>query len=106
MGISDIIIAVIILAGAGGANLAKAHVKNTAEIVSAMPVDADDLVYFSELIDYPGSNYSTLAREWGIRPLSVEEIGQQMEQMRSGLHFSNPKQAPKISYYDIREFIY
>ncbi|HEX9077059.1 MAG TPA: radical SAM protein [Anaerolineae bacterium] len=99
-------VGLIILAGAGGANLAKAHVQHTAEIINAMPVDADDLVYFSELIDYPGSNYSALARERDIRPLSVEEIGQQMEQMRAGLHFRDPEHAPKVSYYDVREFIY
>lgn len=99
-------VGLIILAGAGGANLAQAHVQHSVEIINALPLDAEDLVYFSELVDYPGSNYSALARERGIRPLSVEEIGRQMEQLRAGFHFREPEHAPRISYYDVREFIY
>jgi radical SAM superfamily enzyme YgiQ (UPF0313 family) len=99
-------VGLIILAGAGGADLAQAHVQHSVEIINALPLDADDLVYFSELVDYPGSNYSALARERGIRPLSIEEIGRQMDQLREGFHFRDPEHAPRISYYDVREFIY
>jgi hypothetical protein len=64
------------------------------------------LVYFSELVDYPDSEYSARAREAGIRPLSIEEIEHQMAQMRSGFQFTNKDNSPRVSYYDIREFIY
>jgi radical SAM superfamily enzyme YgiQ (UPF0313 family) len=99
-------VGLVILAGAGGDRYSERHVKQTVELVNAMPLDADDLVYFSELVDYPGSEYSVRAREAGICPLSIEEIERQMAQMRAAFRFGNPERAPKISYYDIREFIY
>ncbi len=97
-------VGIVILAGAGGDKFADRHVRRTAELLNAMPLDADDLVYFSELVDYAGSTYSALAREQNIRPLTVEEIEAQMAQLRAGFHFGEP--APKVSYYDVREFIY
>ena len=96
----------VILAGAGGERHTSQHVEHTAELINAMPLDSDDLVYFSELVDYPGSEYSVRAREAGIRPLSIEEIEHQMAQMRAAFQFANKENAPKVSYYDIREFIY
>ena len=96
----------VILAGAGGERYALQHVEHTAELVNAMLLDSNDLVYFSELVDYPGSEYSARAREAGIRPLSVEEIEHQMAQMRAAFQFANKENSPKVSYYDIREFIY
>ena len=99
-------VGLVILAGAGGEKFAEQHVRRTADIVNALPLDSKDLVYFSELIDYPGSNYSALAREAGIRPLSIDEIEQQMAQMRAAFRFSDKERKPKISYYDVREFVY
>ncbi len=99
-------VGVIILAGAGGERYAAQHIRHTAEIVNAMPLDENDLVYFSELVDYPGSNYSVMAQQAGIRPLTIEEIEEQMRQMRSAFRFRHGDRAPKISYYDVREFIY
>ncbi len=99
-------VGIIILAGAGGERFAAQHVLHTAEIVNAMPLDENDLVYFSELVDYPGSSYSALAQQAGIRPLTVEEIEEQMRQMRAGFQFRNDGHTPQVSYYDVREFIY
>jgi hypothetical protein len=92
--------------GAGGEKFARHHVLQTAEIVNAMPLDENDLVYFSELVDYPGSSYSVLAQQAGIRPMTVEEIEEQTRQMRAGFRFRNDGHVPKVSYYDVREFIY
>ena len=97
---------VVILVGAGGERYAAQHVERTAELVNAMPLDSDDLVYFSELVDYPGSEYSARTQDAGIQPLSIEQIEQQMAQMRAAFQFANRDTAPKVSYYDIREFIY
>jgi hypothetical protein len=99
-------VGIIILAGAGGEKYAAPHVLQTAEIVNAMPLDENDLIYFSELVDYPGSSYSELAQQAGIRPLTVEGIEEQMRQMRAGFRFRNDGHVPKVSYYDVREFIY
>ncbi len=96
----------VILAGAGGERYALQHVEHTAELIRTMPLDAEDLVYFSELVDYPGSEYSARVQEAGIQPLSIELIEHQMAQMRAAFQFANRDNAPKVSYYDIREFIY
>ena len=99
-------VGIVILAGAGGEKYSESHIRHTVETINLMPLDADDLIYFSELVDYPGSQYSALERAANIRPLTVSEIEHQMVQMRAGFQFRNVSSAPKISYYDIREFIY
>jgi hypothetical protein len=99
-------VGLVILAGAGGDRYAEQQVKHTTGLINALPLDENDLVYFSELVDYPGSEYSARAREAGIRPLSIEEIEHQMAQMRAGFQFADKVNSPKVSYYDIREFIY
>ena len=98
-------VGIIILAGAGGDQYADQHVRGTIEIVNRLPLDKNDLIYFSELVDFPGSDYSALARDAKIRPLTIAEIEHQMTQMRAGFDF-HAADAPKASYYDIREFIY
>ena len=99
-------VGVIILAGAGGDKYADHHVRRTVAIVNALPLDQNDLIYFSELVDYPRSEYSALLHDANIRPLTIGEIEHQMTLMRAGFQFPNFDRAPKVSYYDIREFIY
>jgi radical SAM superfamily enzyme YgiQ (UPF0313 family) len=99
-------VSLIILVGAGGEKYAAQHVRHTIDLINAMPLDAGDLIYFSELVDYPDSDYSALAQAENIRPLTIHEIADQVAQMRAGFCFRDLDRAPKMSYYDIREFIY
>lgn len=99
-------VGVIILVGAGGAKYAEQHVRHTVNLINALPLEQNDLIYFSELVDHPQSEYSALLREADIRPLTIGEIEHQMTLMRAGFRFANFDSAPKVSYYDIREFIY
>ncbi len=99
-------VGLVVLAGAGGDRYASNHVRQTAELIRALPLDQADLIYFSELVDYPGSSYSALAASAGIRPLTVEEIQDQMLAIKSALQSGARQPGPKISYYDVREFIY
>ncbi len=99
-------VGIIILAGAGGDKYAEQHVRHTSELVNRLPLDQNDLIYFSEMIDHPKSEYTALMRQANIRPLTIGEIDHQMTMMRAGFEFHNPQHAPKISYYDIREFMY
>jgi len=99
-------VGIIILAGAGGEKYAEQHVRNTVAIINQLPLDQHDLIYFSELVDFPDSDYSALMREAEIRPLTVGEIEHQMTQMRAGFNLRAMQNPPKVSYYDIREFIY
>lgn len=99
-------VGVIVLVGAGGEKFARAHVQHTAELVNALPLDERDLIYLSELVDFPPSTYSRLADKAGIRPLSESEIQGQMQALREAFTFQAAAHSPHVSLYDIREFVY
>lgn len=99
-------VGVIVLVGAGGEPFQEAHVRETTRVINAMPLDENDLVYLSEVVDYPGSTYSALVAADGITPLDAGEIERQTAALRTGLQFRDAQHAPKVSSYDIREFIY
>jgi hypothetical protein len=99
-------VGVIVLAGAGGEKYGENHVRRTVALINALPLDQSDLIYFSELVDYPRAEHSALLHDAEIRPLTIGEIEHQMTLMRAGFRFRDLDHAPKTSYYDIREFIY
>lgn len=112
-------VGIILLVGAGGRRFSKSHMERTTELVNALPLDEHDLIYLSELVDFPGSTYGELAAAAGIEPLTYEEIQEQMSTLRSELrtHRTLPEQepsapaappfkTPRVSWYDIREFVY
>ncbi len=99
-------VGVIVLLGAGGHQYADAHVRDTIAALNAMPLDADDIVYFSELIVSEGMEYARRAYEEGLQPLTHEERLAQQEAIEDGLRFSEEGGTPHISRYDIREFVY
>jgi radical SAM superfamily enzyme YgiQ (UPF0313 family) len=101
---AEVAVGLVILVGAGGNKYQDAHIAGTVKLVNSLPLDQRDLIYFSELIDYPGSAYGELAQRSGIRPSTMGEIEHQIAEMRAGFRFH--EQAPKISFYDIREFVY
>jgi len=103
---AGVAVGLIVLVGAGGDYYTDAHARSTVNLINALPLDEKDLIYFSELIDYPGSSYSQLTQDAGIRTLTLGEIEHQIAEMRAGFRFRDPDRSPKISYYDIREFVY
>lgn len=103
---SGVAVGIIILVGAGGAEYHMGHVRETARLVNAMPLDTRDVIYFSELVDYPGSTYGEHARAAGLHALTGEEMHTQEKQMRGAFRFAGASGAPKVSYYDVREFVY
>ena len=99
-------VGVIILVGAGGATYQEAHVAATIHLINALPLDEFDLIYFSELMDYPAGTYQAQAEGAGLRALTAQEIEEQSRRLRAGLRFWRQPGGPTISIYDIREFIY
>ncbi len=99
-------VGVIILVGAGGAHYQEAHIRETCAVINMLPLDENDLIYFSEMVDYPGSTYAQQLAKAGIAPLGIGEVEHQMVRLRAGFQFRDPERAPKVSYYDIREFVY
>jgi hypothetical protein len=103
---AGVAVGVIVLLGAGGHTYARKHVADTIAILNAMPLDADDLIYFSELIEDEGMEYTRDAHKANLRPLTPVERITQGHQIEEKLRFSAAGGTPHISRYDIREFVY
>ncbi|NPA30525.1 MAG: radical SAM protein, partial [Chloroflexi bacterium] len=99
-------VGIIILLGAGGHTFAAGHVRDTIALLNALPLARDDILYFSELVVTPDMPYAHDAVREGIRPLSPAEQRDQMQAIVQGLRFTDPQTRPRISRYDIREFVY
>jgi radical SAM superfamily enzyme YgiQ (UPF0313 family) len=99
-------VGIIILLGAGGKQYSRAHVRDTIAVVNQMGLDADDLIYFSELVESEGMQYSIDAYAQNLEPLNAQERQVQGEEIETALNFSKSGGVPHISRYDIREFVY
>ena len=99
-------VGVIILVGAGGDRYAAGHTEDTVRMLNEMPLDRRDFIYFSEFVALPGAPYVEIAKRAGIRQLTREEMKSQERAIRDKYVPPNPKNRPKFSLYDIREFIY
>ncbi len=96
---------VIVMLGVGGDRFAEEHVESTIRILKAMQLGKGDIIYTSEFVEHPHSEYAVLAGVQGIRPLTRREMLVQREAIRSALTFDEGDK-PRISNYDIREFVY
>lgn len=99
-------VGVIILLGAGGNVYADEHVRDTVDALNAMPLGMDDIIYFSELVVNEGLPYEQDALDAGLQPLDAPQREAQQAAIEDGLRFSPQLGSPRISRYDIREFIY
>ncbi len=103
---AGVAVGLIVLLGAGGHEFEQSHIRETTRVLNQMPLDADDLIYFSELIESEGMPYVQSAFQEHWRPLTSAERIQQGEKIEEGLQFSEEGGTPHISRYDIREFVY
>jgi radical SAM superfamily enzyme YgiQ (UPF0313 family) len=97
-------VSVILMIGLGGWAFAEGHVRDTVAAVNEMGLGAGDLLFFSELIDIPGTAYPRVAAAADIESLPLQERMAQAEAIRAGFRFEGP--APQMAKYDVREFIY
>ncbi len=70
-----------------------------------MDLDADDIVYFSELIEHEGLAYSQNAFMKNLEPLTSDQRLEQRYLIEKELKFIG-YDSPHISQYDIRDFVY
>ena len=96
-------VGIIVMIGLGGETFAQAHVTDTIAALNDMPLDGEDLLYFSDLVEQPGTPYPALASERAIGPLSAERRAEQRRTIREGLRTTSP---PRVATYDVREFVY
>ncbi len=93
---------IIVLIGLGGERFAAGHAADTIAVLNQMQLDSGDLLYFSDLVEEPGTSYPALAKQQGIQALTRAERAAQRHVIRSGL----PPSGVKVSNYDVREFVY
>lgn len=103
---AGISVGVIFLLGVGGRKFAAQHVLETIRVINAMHLDLDDILYFSELVEHEGMEYTRSAYAHDYVPLNAAERAAQQEEITAALRFSDASGIPHISRYDIREFVY
>lgn len=103
---AGISVGLIFLLGAGGHQFARQHVQDTITAINSLPLDLDDVIYFSELVTSDQLAYVQSAYQESLLPLSAEERLEQQRIIESNLLFSPEAGIPHISRYDIREFVY
>ena len=99
-------VGIIVLAGAGGQKFYKKHVRDTIAAINAMQLDAEDILYFSELVGGEDLQYTRDAFQHQLGTLNPEQIAEQIEEIERKLVFKDNQDTPHISRYDIREFVY
>jgi radical SAM superfamily enzyme YgiQ (UPF0313 family) len=101
-----LVVGVIALLGAGGHDFAKAHVRETARLINALPLNRNDFVYFSPLVIYPHSRYAKQTGALEMAPLSAAEMHGQEQAIRDALHFNEQCGRPHIGHYELESFVY
>lgn len=95
----------ILMVGVGGDRYAVGHVADTVTLLRRLPLGAGDIIYLSEFVDEPGTVYRARATAEGVRPLPPEAVRAQAQAIRDGVA-GMWATGPKVSRYDIREFLY
>ncbi|MEI6778265.1 MAG: radical SAM protein [Chloroflexales bacterium] len=98
-------VGIILLAGVGGQSLAPQHVAQSLSVLTAMGLDAGDLVYISPLIVSDDSDYTSRMRDLGIVPLSSSALDAQMDELKAGARLATQGH-PRVALYHIEEWLY
>lgn len=102
---AGISVGVILLAGAGGARLADAHVEGSLAALAAMGLGAGDLVYLSPLLVPPDSPYLRQLASAGSPHLDAATIDAQLAAMKAGAR-ARLSPGVKVALYHLEEFMY
>jgi hypothetical protein len=95
---------VIVMIGLGGERFADPHARDTAAALNAIGLGEGDLLYFSDLVEVPGTIYPILAAQEKIGTLPPGQRRAQERAIRDLLRVQGT--APKMAVYDVREFVY
>lgn len=99
-------VGVIVMAGIGGERFAREHIEDTIAVVKAMWLDEGDILYISDFMPEPESEYSERSAAEGIRDLDVEEVAAQRKTITDSIRNESRKRGFKIAPYSIQDFIY
>ncbi|MBN1200360.1 MAG: radical SAM protein [Anaerolineae bacterium] len=95
-------VGVIVMAGIGGDRFAADHVAHTVQAIRAMNLGVDDLVYLSNYVPAPGTEYPDQAAAAGIRALSEDEITAQLAALQTALREALP--GVRVAPYRVEGF--
>jgi radical SAM superfamily enzyme YgiQ (UPF0313 family) len=98
-------VSLTVLLGAGGRQYAADHERDTTALLADLPLDGDDILYFSELVDLPAAPYVFHAQVDGIDPLDPQQLREQRERIATAPE-PHRSGGPRQVTYDIREFSY
>ena len=101
---AGVAVGAIVMIGLGGRQFAEGHVADTAAALNAMGLGEGDILYFSDLVEVPGTAYPIVAGRTGLAPLGLRERLAQLEDIKARLAF--PGRGPQFARYDIREFVH
>jgi hypothetical protein len=99
-------IGVIVLLGAGGRRFDAGHVRDTAAALNAMPLDGDDIIYFSPFQPDPAAPYLSIARAEGIDIPDDAFMAAQRQRIIDRLTLPPPPAGPKRVPYNLSDFVY
>jgi len=100
-------VGIIVLLGAGGERYADGHVSRTAEVLAAMKLQREDLLYFADFVPDPRLDYARRAGDaTDLQPLAAEGCALQRQSILSILKITETDSPVRIASYDIREFVY
>jgi hypothetical protein len=97
---------VIIMIGVGGDRFAEGHVRDTVQLLNAMPLAAGDLIYLSDFVGTADAPYVRLAAQMDMGALSTKSMRAQERAIRAGFVAQNPNSPPQFARYNIETFIY
>jgi radical SAM superfamily enzyme YgiQ (UPF0313 family) len=104
---AGIAVGVIVLMGAGGERFAAGHVSRTAELLSALRLRGDDLLYFSEYVPEASRDYPLPAGDAPeLRPLAPERCAEVRRAILAAYRPADDARPPRSASYDLREFVY
>jgi len=95
---------VIVLLGAAGADRAEAHVRGTADVLAAMRLGRDDIVYFSEYVS--GAARRTGSANASATEMPGEAVASERRAIASAFLGAHGGEKPRLASYDLREFTY
>ncbi len=101
-----VLVGVIFMVGVGGRQYREVHFNDTVRVIREMPLGAGDIVYISPFVISPDAPYARDAERAGLTSMSDEEIWQEVQRFRQALRSWAQPRGVKVSYYDIREFVY
>lgn len=103
---AGIAVGIIILLGIGGRRFRRAHIRDTLEVLTQMPLDAGDFIYVSPLVEDRTASYTRMAQKARVIPLSRDELKAQEAAICTGIRSFKFRSTPRVAPYDIRDFLY